>query len=253
MSNNDYLVQLLAQQELDQAQLDSLRSLRQQIESQLSVIRGSPRFYYGGSFGKKTMIRAAFDLDIVAYWPHDCGYLLKDIYNAVGNTLRKHWSYVNPKTVSWELPFEGGFHIDVVPGRAIDRTFRYANLYRRDRDSSLQTSIKIHIDTVRDSGRRDVIRLVKLWRVKRNIAFKKSLAVELITIEGCKGLRTDDLEKQMMSLLTHVRDNILTERIVDPANTNNIISDEISASDRQNIRMAADMALKAQYWSQVLT
>ncbi len=253
MSNHDYLHQLLAKQELGQDQLDSLRDLRQQIESQLSVLPGTPRFYYGGSFGKKTMIRAAFDLDIVAYWPHDCGYSLKDIYDAVGNTLRKHWNYVNPKTVSWQLPFQGGFHIDVVPGRAIDGTLRYANLYRRDRGSSLQTSIKIHINMVRDSGRRDVIRLMKLWRVKRNVPFKKSLALELITIQGCKGLRTDDLEKQMISTLTHVRDNILTVRIVDPANTNNVISDEICSSDRQQIRTAADMALKEQFWIQVLT
>lgn len=253
MSNHNYLSQLLAQQELNQSQLDSLRSLRQQIEEQLSVLQGLPRFYYGGSFGKKTMISTAFDLDIVVYWPHDCGYPLKDIYNAVGNTLKKHWKYINPKTVAWELPFQGGFHIDVVPGRAIDRTFRFANLYRRDRDSSLQTSIKIHIDTVRNSGRRDLIRLMKLWRNKRNVPFKKSLAIELITIEALKGHRTDDLETQMTSVFTYMRDNILTARIVDPANTNNIISDEMSISDRQQIRIAADAALKAQYWSHVLT
>jgi hypothetical protein len=253
MSNDEYLRQLLAQQELGREQLDSLRTLRQQIESQLSPLQGKPRFYYGGSFAKRTMIRAAFDLDIVAYWPHDCGYTLKDIYHAVGNTLKEYWNYINPKTVSWELPFQGDFHIDVVPGRAIDGTFNYANLYRRDRDSSLQTSIKVHIDTVRESGRRDVIRLMKLWRIRRNVPFKKSLALELITIHGCKGLRTDDLEKQMVSTLTHVRDNILAARIVDPANSNNIISDEISSLDRQQIRAAADMALKAQYWNQVLT
>ena len=253
MTSNEYLYQLLAQQDLAQDQLDTLRTLRQQIEGQLSVLQGSPRFYYGGSFAKKTMIRDSFDLDIVIYWPHDCGYSLKDIYNAVGNVLKKHWKYVNSKTVSWELPFDGGFHLDVVPGRAIDGTFRYANLYRRDKDSSLQTSIKIHIDTVRDSGRRDVIRLMKLWRAKRGVPFKKSLPLELITIEGCSGVRTDDLEKQIISALTHVRDNILNARIVDPANSNNIVSDEIYSSDRQQIRTAADAALRAQYWTQVLT
>lgn len=199
------------------------------------------------------MIRDGFDLDIVIYWPHDCGYPLKDIFNAVGNVLKKHWNHVNPKTVSWELPFQGSFHIDIVPGRAMDGTFKYANLYRRDKDSSLQTSIKIHIDTVRDSGRRDLIRLMKLWRVKRGVPLKKSLALELISIEGCKGLQTDDLEKQMISALTYVRDHIMNARIIDPANSNNIVSDEISSSDRQQIRTAADSALRAQYWSHVLT
>ena len=253
MSNDAYLRSLLAQQNLTQDQLSSLRSLRDKIEGQLSVLQGSPRFYYAGSFGKKTMIREFFDLDIVVYWPHNCGYSLKGIFIAVGDILKKHWNSPNPKTVAWELRFQGGFHIDVVPGRALDATFRYANLYRRDKDSSLQTSIKVHLDTIRSSGRIDVIRLMKLWRTKRGVPLKKSLALELITIEGCKGLRTDDLEKQMGSALTYVRDNIMTVRIIDPANTNNIISDEIPASDRLQIRAAADSSLKAQYWSQVLT
>lgn len=253
MSNHDYLLQLLAQQDLAQGNLNSLRTLREQIESQLSVLNGAPRFYYAGSFGKKTMIRESFDLDIVIYWPCDCGYSLKDISDAVGNLLRKNWKVVNAKTVSWELPFEGGFHIDIVPGRAIDGTYKYANLYRRDKGSSLQTSLKVHIDTVRDSGRRDVVRLMKLWRTKRSVPFKKSLALELLTINGCKGTRADDVEKQLLAALAHVRDNIMAARIVDPANTNNILSEEISSSDRAMIRAAADAALKAQYWSQVLT
>ena len=252
MSNDAYLYQLLAQQDLTQDELDSLRSLRDKIEAQLSVLQGSPRFYYAGSFGKKTMIRASYDLDIVVYWPNDCGYSLKGIYTAVGDVLSKHWTHVTPKTVAWELRFQGGFHIDVVPGRAIDGTFRYANLYRRDKDSSLQTSIKVHIDTIRNSGRRDVIRLMKLWRTQHNVPLRKTLALELITIDGCSGLRVDGLERQMSAALAYVRDNILTARTVDPANSNNIVSDEMSLSEKYTIQAAADSSLKAQFWSQVL-
>ena len=191
------------------------------------------------------MIRELFDLDIVAYWPDDCGYTLKGISDAVGEVLGKHWKCVEPKTVAWQLPFEGGFHIDVVPGRALDATYRYANLYRRDADSSFQTSIKVHIDTVRNSGREDVIRLMKLWRARRHVPFAKSLALELATIEGCKSMRTEDLEKQLLSALAHVRDSIVDARIVDPANSNNIISEEIGADDRTRIRDAAAWACRS--------
>jgi hypothetical protein len=253
MTNEAYLSQLLREQDLSQEQLDTLRSLREKIERQVGLLTGAPRFYYGGSFAKHTMIRDAFDLDIVVYWPSDCGFSLKGIFDAVGKELQKHWSSVVPKTVAWELPFQGGFHIDVVPGRALDSSFRYANLYRRDSDTSLQTSIKVHIDTVRNSDRREAIRLMKLWRARRNVPLKKSLALELLTIEGCKGIRTDQLEQQVLASLRYIRDNILTTRIVDPANSNNFISEEISAADKYLIQSAADQAIKAQYWSQVLT
>jgi hypothetical protein len=158
---------------------------------------------------------------------------------------------VNPKTVAFELPFQGGFHIDVVPGRAIDNSFKYANLYRSDKDSSLQTSIKVHIDTVRNSGRSDIIRLMKLWRKRKNVPFKKSLALELITIDGCAGKATNNLEGQLLAALRHVKDNIMNIRLVDPANTNNILSDEISIIDKLLIQNAAKAAIDAQYWSQV--
>jgi hypothetical protein len=51
--------------------LAMIRALREQIESRLRQGLGStPRIYYGGSYAKGTMIREAFDLDIIVYYPH---------------------------------------------------------------------------------------------------------------------------------------------------------------------------------------
>src|SRR3954447_10757641 len=104
--NNQYLASVLAGQDLSIAEVNGLRTLRETIEGQLSVLNGSPRFYYGGSFGKHTMIKARYDLDLVMYWPHTATYAIQDIYKAVGDVLRKHWKFVNSKTVAWELPFD---------------------------------------------------------------------------------------------------------------------------------------------------
>lgn len=159
MTAQEYLQSLLNSQDLSETELSGLRKLRENIEQQLRTgLQKVERVYYAGSFGKKTMIQEQYDLDIVVYWASNCGFTLEAIYNGVGKMLAKHWKFVNPKTVAWELPFEGGFHIDVVPGRAIEASFKYANLYRRDTKSSLQTSIKVHLDTVRNSGRRDSLR-----------------------------------------------------------------------------------------------
>jgi hypothetical protein len=49
----------------------------------------------------------------------------------------------------------------VVPGRALDETYSYADLYANDRDTTRRTSLKAHIDLCR-SGDRDTIRLLKL-------------------------------------------------------------------------------------------
>lgn len=65
------------------------------------------RVYYAGSFGKGTMIRESYDLDLVIYWSQNAQFTLKNIYPGVGNALKKHWIYVNSTNVGWELQFKG--------------------------------------------------------------------------------------------------------------------------------------------------
>lgn len=248
---SDYFSKLLAEQKLTDAEIKALQELRATIENQLSVLSGNPRFYYAGSYGKHTMIRQRYDLDIVVYWPHDCDYTIKGIYDAVGRTLMKYWRCVIPKTVCWELPFQGGFHIDVVPGRALDATFVEANLYRTDTGTTLKTSLKKHIKIVRGSGRLDAIRLMKLWKERRGVPFKKSFLLEVMTIIGCRGTSTTDYSKQLVAALRHIRDTIETCNIKDPANTANSLSDDLDKAARAKIKAAADAALRAKYWSEV--
>jgi hypothetical protein len=251
MTNHEYLTRLLAGQDLTTDQIATLRRCRDLIEGQVGQLNGNPRFYYAGSYGKKTMISDSFDLDVVAYWPVDCAYPLKDIFEAVGAALQQKWKSASPKTVAWTISFQGGFHIDVVPGRALDKAYKEANLYRRDKDSSMKTSIKVHIDTVRSSGRQDAIRLMKLWRSRNSVPWKGSLALELMTIEALRGASTTDLEQQLLKVLGHVRDAIGRVRIVDPANSNNVISEELSEWDRGAIQTAAQAAIAARLWNDV--
>ena len=234
MTAQFYLQGLLDQQDLAQQELDGLRELRGTVETQIRTLAGVQRVLYGGSYAKDTMIREHYDLDIVAYWASDCGYTLEQIFNAVGGVLRQNWTLVNPKTVAWELPFQGGFHVDVAPGRALDSSFNYANLYRADTGTSLQTSIQVHIQTVTNSERRDAIRLMKLWRKRKMVPFKKSLALELATIEGCKGCRTNDLGDQVWTTITWLRDTFPKARIVDPANSNNSAILLVTAYSQRN-------------------
>jgi uncharacterized protein YnzC (UPF0291/DUF896 family) len=251
MTNHEYLTQLLDGQDLSTEQIATLQRCRDSVETQVGQLNGNPRFYYAGSYGKKTMIADSFDLDLVAYWPSECPYTLKDIFEAVGAALQQKWKSASPKTVAWTISFQGGFHIDVVPGRALDKAYKEANLYRSDKDCPMKTSIKVHIDTVRDSGRRDAIRLMKLWKTRNGVPWKKSLALELMTIEALKGTSTTDLEQQLLKVFAHVRDTIERVRIVDPANSNNVVSEELSKSDRQAIKAAAIAAIAARMWSEV--
>lgn len=250
MTKEQYFQNLLASQRLTETELAALRNLRDKIQGQLSVFEGSPRFYYGGSYGKDTIIRAKYDLDVVMYWPHTTSYTLAAIFGAVGEQLKKHWQNVTAKNVAWTLPFVGDFHIDVVPGRALDGTFKYANLYRSKNGTPLQTSIKVHIDAVRKSGRRDLIRLMKLWKTRHGVDIP-SFVLEVLALEGAKGTVQTILEPQLLAAFAYVRGHIHDIKIADPANTNNNLADTMTPVQKIRIKMAAEAVLSARTWNEV--
>ncbi len=92
---------------------------------------------------------------------------------------------------------------------------------------------------------------MKLWKIRKNVPFKKSFLLELMTIDGCKGRQSYDLEGQALAALSYVRDNIKTCSVRDPANSNNSLSDDLDASARATIYQRANEALNTKYWSEV--
>jgi len=85
------------------------------------------------------MIRESFDLDIVTYFPPQDQFTVQAFYEAVEKRLKENKYTVERHNVALRLPYEGGFHIDVVPGRAIDNTYKYANLYSSERKTTKKT------------------------------------------------------------------------------------------------------------------
>ncbi|HKW93420.1 MAG TPA: hypothetical protein VJX92_16110 [Methylomirabilota bacterium] len=250
MTPHEYLVSLLTGQVMPRSALDTLQRLRGEIEMVLRRHFGSaPRFYYGGSYGKDTMIREAYDLDIVLYFPHTEGRSLRDLFVATNSALVAARYTVHPKTVALRLPYQGGFHIDVVPGRAQDATFRYATLFKNmNPPSTLQTSLKVHIDAVRRTGIQDIVKLMKLWRLRRGLTWS-TFALEIAVAQALQGRQKTDYAACLVTVFNFFVANVSSMRFVDPANTNNVV--DVSISERSAIRAAAAATLAAPNWGQV--
>ena len=252
MTSESYLREILDEQDLTENQKRNLRELRDKIEGQLrNGIKGTPKAYYGGSYAKNTMIKASYDLDLVLYWPSDSPYSLESLYRAAEGVLDRNWTPVRKKKVGLELSFEGDFHIDIIPGKFSSKDENYAYLYNNETGGRFQTSIYIQVDYVKKSGRQDVIRLMKLWKKRKNITIKTCI-LESCIIEGCKGIDRSKLEFQLLAAFNYLRDNIQNARIEDPSNSNNIISDDLSKEQKNRVRNLAIQAIEAQYWNQVI-
>ncbi len=251
MTPHQYLEGVLANQDLKELELAHLRDTRTQIENWLRGGVGSGvRFYYGGSFAKRTMLRAGYDLDIILYFPSTERSTLQDLFNRTYRRLIDGRYTVVPRTVALRLPYNGGFHIDVVPGKAQDATFRYATLYRNEQpSSSLQTSLKVHIDSVKDAGLSDIVRLLKLWRLRHDLDLP-TFALEIAVQRAMHGVRRDDLATAMLTVLRELAGGFPQARLVDPANTNNVI--DVSPSVRAAVAAQARRSDAEPSWMQVV-
>ncbi len=253
LSNEDFLHQILEDQKLDSNQIENLENQRDAIVGELvEEIGGNPIRYDGGSYAKGTMIRASYDLDIVLYWPTDFQYSPKNLYFEVGNVLQSKGRNPRSKKVGWEIPFPGNFHIDVIPGKSILNKINYAYLFNTDTEGRFQTSVKKQVNYVRKSRRQDVIKLMKLWKIRKDVPIRTFL-LENMVIEGCKGMPRSLLESQLSHSLQYISDNILTKRIVDPSNSINVISNDITDEEKHRIKILAEDAINVQYWRDVFS
>ena len=174
------------------------------------------------------MIREAYDLDMICYFPHDdisAGKTLKDIYQHARDALAaQYWIEAKPSALRLKdldpKNFKVDFHIDVVPGRYIDDEKADAFLYQSSGEKGfLKTNLEKHISYVRDSGLVDTIRLMKLWRARNHINIK-NFALELLTIDLLEYRKRSSLTNQLEYVWQEFRDHSADLKVEDPANPN---------------------------------
>jgi hypothetical protein len=92
---------------------------------------------------------------------------------------------------------------------------------------------------------------VKLWRNQKNLDFP-SFYLELSAIRALAGKSLPTLEQRVQAVFEYLRDSFTDARVVDPANTNNVISDDLTATEKQKISNAARAARNAPMWGDIV-
>jgi hypothetical protein len=257
MDNEKYLKEVLKSQTLsfDGPELAALQQHRADVENLLRdhFSESSPTIRYGGSKAKGTMIRDAYDLDIISYFPNDdtaAGVTLEDIYNNVRTALSKEYMVEQKPSA---LRIKGNskenlgvdFHIDVVPGRYTDASKSDVFLYSSSGEKKrLKTNLDVHLNHIKNSGVTEAIRLMKLWRTRNGLSITH-FALELLVIKLLKKRQSSSLTEQLEYVWKEMRDNIDNLSIEDPANpTGNDLSDLLSATIRSTLSYVAGTTLK---------
>jgi len=202
-----------------------------------------------GSFAKGTANHSGTDIDVFVSLSSAVNDTLKEIYNKLNGRLIELRYTPKKQNVSINIRVNG-YSVDLVPGKRQDTVSTDHSLYRNRADTWTKTNVVKHIQHVRSFNRINETRIVKLWRKQKGLEFP-SFYLELAVIEALRGCQTN-LSANVVRVLEYLRDSFVNARIVDPANTNNIISEDLTVAEKNAIRLRADSSLKGS-WSDVVS
>ncbi len=204
---------------------------------------------YSGSSAKGTAISGIADVDLfISLNPQTPG-TLAEIYHSLLNY--PGLSHLSPKRQNVSVGIKyGAVSIDLVPGRKQTGNSADHSLFKTRSETWTQTNVAQHISLIQNSQRLDEIRAIKIWRALHGLDFP-SFYLELTVLEALSGKRAGAVANNFVSILNYLRGSFRTALVVDPANSNNRISDELTAAEKKAISDTAARSLQLN-WNQVL-
>lgn len=203
-----------------------------------------------GSFAKGTAIKKGTDFDLFVSLKSNTEVTLKEVYLSLDQCLKNRGYVTRLQNVSIGITSKG-FKVDIVPG--IKRPFPSSDhsIYKRKADSWTQTNIQKHINYVKNSGCIAEIRATKIWRELNRLDFP-SFYLEMSVINSLYRFPINNTSDNFLRVLQYLSSDFLNTRIVDPANTNNVVSDELNLAEKQKIATSAAGSLSHGDWSLIL-
>ncbi len=212
-----------------------------------------------GSRAKGTAISLASDVDFLISLTSDCNENsggLKSIYDSLYSTLSATYQNVRKQNVSIRINLNG-LEVDITPARK-QPGFTYDHwLYVSKLDTRKQTNIQKHISDISQSGRKNEIKILKIWRELNKIDFP-SIYLEYLIVNNILLYYPKDVNSldpntwRVFQELAKDVGNPLFDRIVDPANSNNILSDLLTVAEKNKIIEQAKIAADQIGWSSIV-
>lgn len=214
----------------------------------------TPKFH--GSIAKGTSIYGS-DIDIQLQFRKDFG-TLSDVYYSVSNYVFDEFKDVKLESIreqkhSIGLEFKINDEvkrIDIVPTRQIENDKNDACLFVNktgffEKPTYKKTNSQIQLTSLSFNYReKRIVRLLKIWKAENNLKIK-SIHLEWLAKKSFQQKSvSDNIQKALADVILYIASSIEFIRIVDPANTNNIISNTLTKEDKSIISRLCYKMLK---------
>jgi hypothetical protein len=251
MTGDQHLYGILAREAVDTSATSPVRAAQAIVAPIIREWAGDKlvSIHPSGSFVKGTGNRSGTDLDLFISLSENTTETLKEIYDKLFDRLSDKGYAPKKQNVSVNIQVLG-FSVDLVPGKRQNAGSLDHSLYVSRARTWQKTNVWTHIAAVRTQNRISEIRVLKLWRDQLGLDFP-SFYLELVAARALSG-RPLALAENVSLVFDYLRDSFMSARFVDPANSNNVISDELTIAEKRKICTAATEARKTLYWENVV-
>lgn len=206
-----------------------------------------------GSNAKQTAVAGSTDLDLfVSLNPSILSInTLSQIYTSLLQYMQSARYTVRRQNVSVRIN-HNGTEVDIVPAVKFSGNTQdhWLHVTKSGRDRT-KTNVHQHIQRIVNSGRIDEIRLLKIWRKQHNLDFP-SIYLEETVLNALSGYRFGNLDQNFLRVLDYLSSNFIQARVIDPANTANIISNDLTQAQKTIISSAASLSRRQPTWADII-
>lgn len=205
-----------------------------------------------GSHAKGTAISGSSDIDIfISLHPSvKDSNTLENVYNTLRNRFNETGYQTREQNVSLGINHTG-LKVDIVAGVRHHPLGLDHSIWKRKKGTWTKTNIDEHINYILRSGRTEDIKAIKIWKKLRGLDFP-SFYLELSVIEALSGRPLNGSPADnFVIIMRYLQNEFVSKIIIDPSNTQNQVSDELTLAEKQIIKNAASLTLLGN-WNQAI-
>jgi hypothetical protein len=252
VSADEYLRGILAREAVDSAMRSPLRGLDGEVQRVLKSVTGNRRMelYPTGAFEKGTANASGQQIDFLASFAPTTTDTVAHLFGQIFGTLDKLGYEPRRRDVSIAVMLKN-VALDIIPARREAMITDVHEVWLPRLQKTVKTNLTQHILDTQSSGRREEIRVLKIWRDQQGLDFP-SFYLELSVIAALKRRPQAALSENVWAVLGYLESLFPARSVLDPVNAINIVSDLLRPPEKEAIRKAAQYARAGRAWSEIV-
>jgi hypothetical protein len=199
-----------------------------------------------GAYAKNTAITLSSHVDVLIAL--SAGLEMKEVFWSLFEFLTGHDLRPSTRNVSIQLKNKG-LMVDLIPACRGQSSGNV--LFNKKSGATVVTDVAQHVHLIANSGRQQEICALKIWRERNGLDFP-SLYLELTVLRALEAERFGQLADNVLAALRYIAKGFESAVVRDPANAENVLSNDLAAGEKKAIAKAARNALYDENWKKII-